>query len=75
MKSLKGFVGANVHWKVINEYKNSDDRNERDIGRILDKLRRARNDADYNEDKSVTRGIAERAVVSAKYILTSMEIP
>jgi len=74
VKGFKDFTGANIHWKVINEYKNSSDKNERNIGRILDKLRRARNNADYNEDKPVTRGIAERAVISAKYILTSIEI-
>lgn len=73
-KGFKDSTGGNIHRKVINEYKNSSDKNERDIGQILDKLRRARNNADYNEDKPVTKGIAERAVISAKYILTSMEI-
>ena len=72
---FKDSTGANIHWEVINEYRSSSDKNERNIGRILDKLRRARNNADYNEDKPVTKDIAERSVISAKYILTSMEMP
>jgi uncharacterized protein (UPF0332 family) len=74
-KGHKEFAGSNVHWTVINEYKNSSDRNERNIGRILDNLRRSRNDADYNEDKSIDKGLAERAVYSAKHVLASMGIP
>lgn len=74
-KSYKNYTGSDVHWKVINEYKNSRDKNERNIGRILDKLRKSRNDADYNEDKPVNRGLAERAVFLANRILTSIGIP
>ena len=74
-KGYKKYTGSDVHWKVINEYKNSSDKNEQDIGRILDKLRKSRNDADYNEDRPINKGFAERAVYSAKRILTSMGIP
>lgn len=74
-KGYKEFAGSNVHWRVINEYKNSSDRNERNVGRVLDKLRKSRNDADYNEDKPINKDLAERAVYSAKHILASMGIP
>ncbi len=74
-KGFREFAGANIHWKVINRYKSSSDKSERNVGRILDKLRRSRNDADYDEGKYISRGIAERAVCSAKYVLTSLEGP
>jgi len=74
-KGYKKFAGPNIHWRVINEYKNSSDRNERNIGRILDNLRRSRNDADYNEDKSINRELAERAVLLARHVSTRMGIP
>lgn len=74
-KSYKSYTGPDVHQKVINEYKNSGDKKEQDIGRILDKLRKSRNDADYNEDRPINKGLAERVVFSAKRILTSMGIP
>ena len=66
--------GENIHWVVINAYKNSTDRNEQNIGRILDKLRRSRNDADYDESRLIERRLAQRMVISAKQILTYMGI-
>lgn len=74
-KNYKPKEGENIHWIVINEYKNSSNINDQNIGRILDKLRKSRNDADYNEDKSIIKGHAERAVYSAKQVLTAMGIP
>jgi uncharacterized protein (UPF0332 family) len=71
-KGYKDFAGSNVHWKVINEYKNSSDRNERNLGRILDNLRRSRNDADYNEDKLISGDLAARAVLLAKNVLATI---
>lgn len=76
-KSYQNYVpkkGENIHWIVINAYKNSSDKNEQDIGRILDKLRRSRNGADYNEDRPINKGLAQRAVYSAMRILTDMGI-
>ncbi len=72
LKGLKEHTPKNLHWSVIEEYRNSSNREDREIGSILDKLRRARNHADYREDKPVTKGIAERAVLLAKDILTKM---
>lgn len=64
----------NIHWVVINAYKNSSDVQEQNIGRILDKLRRARNDADYDERKLLNRNIAERAVLNAKNIMNLLKL-
>lgn len=75
-KDYKNFrlkKGESLHWIVINAYKQSRDRREKEIGRILDNLRRFRNNADYDEDKPIHRGLAERAFLSAKQILTSLE--
>jgi len=69
-KGYKEYAGADVHWKVINEYNNQ---SEQDIGRTLDKLRRARNDADYNEEKLIKKDLAERTILIAKKVLTSIE--
>lgn len=73
-KGYKNYTGTDIHWKVINEYKNSSDRNEQNIGRILDKLRKSRNDADYNEDRPINKGFAERMVYLAKGILANIGI-
>jgi len=73
-KGYKKYTGTDLHWKVINEYKDSSDGTEQNIGRILDKLRRSRNDADYDENKSIDKKLAERIVMSAKQILNSMGI-
>ena len=69
IKGYNNYAGPDVHWKVINEYKSSRDKKEQNIGRILDKLRKARNDADYNEVKTINKKLAERIVISAKDIL------
>ena len=73
-KNYKPKPGENIHWVVINAYKNSSDRNEQNIGRILDKLRKSRNDADYDESQSIDRNLAQRMAVSAKQILNYMGI-
>jgi arylsulfatase A-like enzyme len=74
-KGYKKYAGADVHRKVINAYKNSIHKNEQNIGRILDKLRKARNDADYDDDILIDIGLAQRIVVSAKLILNRLGIP
>ncbi|MBI5166247.1 MAG: hypothetical protein HY998_00715 [candidate division NC10 bacterium] len=65
-QNYKPKKGENIHWIVINAYKNSGDTNGQNIGRILDKLRKSRNDADYDESRSIDRNLAERMLVSAK---------
>lgn len=74
LQNYKTGKGENIHWVVINAYKNSSDINEQNVGRMLDKLRKSRNDADYDERRSISRNLAERMVLSAKQILTNMRI-
>lgn len=74
-KGYKKYAGADVHRKVINSYKNSIHKDERNIGRILDKLRKARNDAYYDEDKIIDQALAQRIVASANLILNRRGIP
>lgn len=71
-KGYKNHKGRDVHQRVIEEYKNSRDRKEQNIGRILDSLRRSRNHADYDEDKPISKELAERALISSKMILTTI---
>lgn len=73
-QNYKPKKGENIHWMVIDAYKNSSDRNEQNIGRTLDELRKSRNDADYNEERSIDSTHAERVVIRAKQILTLMGI-
>ena len=65
---------SDVHSKVIEEYTKSNDEDERVIGSILDELRKARNLADYNSGKVISKVDAERMVDSAKYILDILGI-
>ena len=67
-KNYQHYKARNVHQEVINKYKNSGDKRERKIGKGLDELRKARNDADYNENKLINRSLAERALIMAKQI-------
>ena len=71
-KSYKGKPGENLHRKIINEYKFSSDVKEQETGRILDNLRKSRNEADYDADKQINGRIAQRAVNRAKHILANL---
>ena len=71
----KGNDDPGIHTKVINTYKRSTNINDRFIGLRLDTLRRWRVDADYNEDISPSKELADRAVIKAKDILTKLGIP
>lgn len=73
-KSYKDYAGRDVHQRVINEYKNSNDENEQVIGQALDELRKSRNNADYNEDRPINKSLAERMVALSKQILTLTRI-
>lgn len=68
-KNYKLEKGENIHWKVINEYKNSSSPNDKFVGKFLDDLRKERNDADYDEDKNINKDLAERVIYKAKEIL------
>jgi len=71
-KRLKEYKKKDVHSKVIESYKSSQDKDEKFIGKTLDELRRHRNDADYNEDKKITPALARRSVLKAVRILTKL---
>jgi len=72
-KNLKDYKEADVHWKVINIYKNSPKSRDKLVGKFLNDLRRCRNGADYDEDKEIDKGEAERAIHRAKEILKMLE--
>ena len=75
MCSLRSAVYfVNRHREVINRYKNSSNKRERKIGKGLDELRKARNDADYNENKLINRSLAERALIMAKQVLSGLVV-
>ncbi|HID28273.1 MAG TPA: hypothetical protein EYP22_10770 [Methanosarcinales archaeon] len=68
-KGYKYYTKGDVHQKTISTYKNSIDKGEKLIGKLLDDLRRQRNKADYDEDKKITVNLADRVVLKAKKIL------
>jgi uncharacterized protein (UPF0332 family) len=59
-----------VHEKVIGYYKNSNKPEEKQAGKILDDLRRYRNNADYDRNKNIDRDLAERAILKANEVLS-----
>jgi uncharacterized protein (UPF0332 family) len=73
-KFYQKYTDSDIHWKVINEYWNSENRDERRIGRILAQLRKSRNYADYDEEINITKAEAEQALLSAKEALAIMKI-
>lgn len=73
-KGFKNYKKPDVHRKVIDKYQNSNSNKERYIGRVLDGLRRERNDADYDEDKMISPSLAQRNLLKAKKILDKLGI-
>lgn len=73
-KGFKNSTHPNVHKQVIMEYCNSYNPTEKYIGEVLDKLRKERNDADYNEDKVINSQLAQRILLKAKDILGKLGI-
>jgi uncharacterized protein (UPF0332 family) len=73
-KLYQKYTDSDIHWKVISEYWNSNDKYERRIGRILAQLRKLRNYADYDEDANITKNDAEKALISAKEVLAIMRM-
>ncbi len=58
-----------VHQFVIEKYRYSNNSIEREIGKKLDRLRKERNDSDYNDRKKVKSQNAVRAYNKSKKIL------
>jgi len=62
-----------VHEKVISYYKNSTIPEEKLVGKLLDDLRKERNNADYDRNKNVGKDLAERAISKAKEVLKTLK--
>ncbi|MHA1278053.1 MAG: hypothetical protein ACTSQ8_12760 [Candidatus Helarchaeota archaeon] len=71
---FKSYRGSDVHKEVIKHYQHSRDSREKFVGNTLDKLRRDRNDADYNEDKTIDFRLTQRVLIKAKQILDKLGI-
>ncbi|MGQ9571151.1 MAG: hypothetical protein ACUVUQ_10015 [Thermodesulfovibrionales bacterium] len=71
---FKNYKKPDVHKKVIEHYQNSRNLEEQFVGNTLDRLRRNRNDADYNEDEEINAGLAERVLLKSKEILEKLGI-
>jgi len=72
---LKGHTKSNVHREVIEKLKASKDNTEQRIGKYIEDLRRERNCADYDDEKSVDKKISERCIIKAKTIFQLLNQP
>jgi uncharacterized protein (UPF0332 family) len=54
-KGLQFIKGNDIHIQVINAYRDSKDKNEKKIGRILFQLRKSRMNADYHANISFSK--------------------
>jgi len=72
-KGFKDYKYANVQKIVIEKYKNSDKKEEKIIGKILDNLRKERNKADYYEDERIDHELANRMLSKAKEVLKKLK--
>jgi uncharacterized protein (UPF0332 family) len=70
----KNYRGKDVHQKVISELKQNKDRLLRKSGWNLDELRRKRNDADYQEEKTFDKANAEKMVNLAISIFATFKL-
>ena len=73
-KGLKNYYKANVHKNVIKQYQDSYNRDEKYIGTILDKLRKERNKADYDEKEKIDSELAQRVILKAKEVLKKLGV-
>ncbi|MDI6781099.1 MAG: HEPN domain-containing protein [bacterium] len=69
----RSYSGSDVHRKVIETYENSRDIIQKKIGKNLNELRKARNNADYDNSIEIKKDEAERMLVLSKQVLKSME--
>jgi len=71
-KGYKEYTEPDVHYKVIKSLKTSASLKEKEMGKLIDDLRRHRNLADYDEEKEVNGEISERCILKANKILEMM---
>jgi len=72
-KGYKNHRHPSIHGKVIEEYRNSNKEEEKQIGEILYELRRWRNKADYDEDRQIDHKLAKRMLSNAKEVLKKLK--
>ena len=65
------YKGSDIHSRIINEYKK--DEILQKVGWNLDELRKARNSADYDDNKEIKKSMAESMLLLAKQVLKSLE--
>jgi uncharacterized protein (UPF0332 family) len=66
------FVRTDVHSLVLERYKYSPDRSHREIGVNLDRLRRERNRADYDDSIERLPDTAAKALLQAEKIISGL---
>jgi uncharacterized protein (UPF0332 family) len=72
-KGLKTYTKSDVHTIFKELLKNSKNPKEREIGQLLDDLRKERNRADCDEETKITKEISELCILKAKKILEMMK--
>ncbi len=70
----KNVKTANVHKDVIQYYKMSSNPDYKLVGKVLDELRRNRNDADYNGERMIDSQLAERVLLKSFDILEKLKL-
>jgi len=68
-KGLKNYKKPDIHFKLIELLMISKDPKEKEIGQLLDDLRKKRNHADYDEEAKITKKISELSILKANEIL------
>jgi uncharacterized protein (UPF0332 family) len=75
--ALKNYIPASetdlpTHKKVIQTYKGSPHKKEKNLGRTLDELRRLRNRADYEGEKEIKTNDVKRAILMMSEIIKAL---
>lgn len=75
--ALKNYLPASptdlpTHKKVIQTYRDSPHKKEKNLGRTLDELRRLRNRADYEGEKEIKTNDVQRAILMMSEIISSL---
>lgn len=73
-KGMENDFLNNPHKDVVDAYIDSSSHSERSMGLKLGGLKRLRMKSDYDKEWSITRPIAERAVVDARQILSGLGV-
>ncbi|HOV92532.1 MAG TPA: HEPN domain-containing protein [Candidatus Kapabacteria bacterium] len=69
LNQFEQYKKSDIHSKIIAHFKQSNDINDQWIGKLLDELRKYRNNADYDSEKVITEELSQKCLLSAKQIL------